>query len=177
MDTFDIKMELCKETKKWFDVANQKLNREFSYPFISFLLRGTCAGKAYTYKNEIHYNLGIAKDNFNHFVSQTVPHEVAHIVADKYFGRRCIHGREWRWVMQDVFGKEPTRCHSYDVTNHRARKTKTYLYQCSCLDGCRVGAKHHKVIGNTYAQIHCKKCKFILNPSLLIRELVQYNTA
>lgn len=172
MTDAELKEKLIEQTRYWTDFANQKLNRSFKYPIILFDLRGTTAGQAWTTSNKIRYNLGIARDNFNAFIDRTVPHEVAHLVADQYFMKNCGHGTEWKWVMGTIFGKEVSRCHSYDVTKHRVRKTKIYIYQCSCLEGCKVGAKHHKLIQTKqYNTVYCKTCRMIIDSSSLVKQL------
>lgn len=167
----ELKEKLIEETRFWYNHANEKLGRSFCYPEILFDLRGTVAGQAFTRSNKIRYNLGIAKDNFSKFIDSTVPHEVAHVIADLYFQKRCVHGKEWKWMMSEVFGKEPSRCHSYDVSSHRARNTKRYVYRCRCDSGCTCGAKHHKMIQKQTAIISCRVCSFKLIPESLIKIL------
>jgi SprT protein len=169
MQDKDIQDLLTEKTKKCFDLANQKLSRSYGYPRVDFDLRGTTAGVAYTLSNIIKYNLGIAKENLEHFLNTTVPHEVAHIIADRYFGVRCVHGQKWKMIMRNVFNLEPKRCHSYNVQNHRVRKTKLYLYPCACSCGCKVGAKHHNMIQKKVGFFTCRRCRSKLVPSVLVK--------
>jgi SprT protein len=169
-ESMDIKQKLIDETKFWYDYANEKLHRNFDYPEILFDLKGFTAGQAFSSLNKIRFNFGIAKDNLDVFLDTTVPHEVAHIVADMYFGKRCKHGKEWKWMMSQVFGKKAERCHSYDVSNHQARRTKKYVYRCYCEKGCLCGAKHHNLIQkNSLAILSCRKCKMRLLPESLLK--------
>ena len=161
----DISEKLVSETRRWVDLANKKMNILFPYPRVKTDLRGTTAGLAYSMYNLIRYNAALAKDNEEAFFARTVPHEVAHLVADFYFGERCNHGPKWKYVMNQVFGLEATRCHSYDVSGHRMRRVMRYKYQCGCADGCVVGPKHQKKILSKMATLWCKKCNHFLNES------------
>lgn len=162
--------QLREETHFWIDLANEVLKSNMPYPKVSVDKRGTVAGTAYTYSWKIRYNPVLARENWDKFRDTTVPHEVAHLVADGHFGKPCGHGREWKWVMSHVFNREPTRCHSYDVTNARARKVKRYSFQC----GCRivtVGPKRFRQIMTLGCEIYCLKCKVVLNAQNYIGEV------
>jgi SprT protein len=70
-------------------------------------------------------------------VNQTVPHEMAHLIAYAVFGTRIKpHGHEWKYVMR-VLGKEPNRCHRLDTTSVRkVRKAVTRItFHC---EKCRL---------------------------------------
>lgn len=158
MTDLDLENKLIHYSHEWIEIANEKLGTSMVYPDILCNLRGCTAGMAYSSLWKIRYNLGLARDNYQDFIEETVPHEVAHLVADHYFEKRCKHGKEWKQIMQ-LFGKEPTRCHNYDVEKHRVRRHKKYMYKCKCGD-CQIGTKHHNIIMKSRGCVFCKKCKY-----------------
>lgn len=149
---------ILSETKKYIDIANKTLSIKLPYPEVEFSLRGTTAGLAYSFQNKLNFNLSIAKENKKEFLDQTVPHEVAHIVADNFFKRRCHHDASWRGIMLNVYGKAPERCHSYEVEHLKARKTKKFLYHCSCPSNVKVGLKVHSNISSGKKNYRCVRC-------------------
>lgn len=176
MNTHEAMIALENETRACFDKANRILGRDFPYPKVQFDLRGTSAGWAYTITNRIRYNLPLAIDNWDAFISQSIPHECAHIIADKYFGVNCHHNGKWQWVMRHVFGLNPNRCHTYDVKNHRARRRFRYAYRCS---GCNkivlAALKHHKVVHSpnygVVTKIACRACRSVISPSCFVKTI------
>ena len=150
--------------------ANEVLGRSYSYPSLRFDLRGCVAGWAYTSKNVIRYNLGLAADNLDAFLVRTCVHEVGHIVADKYFMKPCGHGPNWKWVMSHVLGGPTTRTHSYDVSAHRVKTRNRYKYRCDCLNPITAGPKHHNKILRGF-RIVFKTCRRALTPADLIEKV------
>lgn len=157
MTDLDLENKLIHYSHEWIEKANELLGTSMEYPEVQCNLRGTTAGIAYTHSWKIRYNLGLARDNYQDFIEQTVPHEVAHLVADHYYEKRCVHGKEWKHIMR-LFGKEPTRCHNYDVEKHRARRHKKYIYTCKC-EACKIGTKHHNMIMRRTGRVFCRRCK------------------
>lgn len=149
-------------TRKAFDIANEKLKRDYPYPEIFFDLRGTTAGMAYPVQYKIRYNIAIAQKNKKAFLQRTTYHEAAHLIAVMYFNCRCGHNRQWRYIMQNVFGLEPSRCHNYDVSGCRARKTYLHVYNCACGQEILVGTKHHRVIQANGTVFH-KRCRLTIS--------------
>jgi SprT protein len=164
----EVAKRLVSETHKWIDLANQRLNIRCEYPTILTNLRGTCAGKAFTVSWIVQYNLGLALENEQEFFATTVPHEVAHLVADQYYGKKCMHGPLWKNIME-MFGVPAVRCHNYDVTNHRVRKAMRYIYRCSCLEGCTVGPKYHKKLQLGLSTIYCRRCEQVFTKDDLLK--------
>ncbi len=78
----------------------------------------------------IRLNLILCYENEDHFIEQTVGHEVAHLVTRKVFGltkeveengKKVVkkvrsHGKEWRSVMIN-FNLPPETCHKYDTSS------------------------------------------------------------
>jgi len=114
--------ELQKEIRRLFGVTVN--------PEIAFDLRGQAAGQANYPKNKIRFNRDLLEKYTDEFVSQTVPHEFAHLVAYTKFGRRIKpHGAEWQSVMV-ALGVKPDRTHSFEVMP--SRRLKRFLYKCNC---------------------------------------------
>lgn len=155
--------ELCK-------IANEKLGREFPVPSIRFDLRGTTAGTANAFFNWLNFNVQMAIDNEDDFFNDAVPHELSHIIAVKYFNCRAGHNREWRYIMEKVFGVRANRCHNMNVENCRVRRTFVYRYRCKCEGGTHAGAKHHNLIQQGRILI-CRKCRTSISASDLLEKL------
>jgi len=127
--------------------------KDWNKPFWCFNLQGTTAGLAYYKANKIHLNHGLLIRNKQDFLSQTIPHEIAHLVAFRVFGESGIgHGKEWKFVMR-VFGIEPNRCHKYDVSETKRKRTiKRYLFSCGC------ESKLHEITPQQFEKVMQKKC-------------------
>src|ERR1039458_2075993 len=106
--------------------------RAFELPSIEWNLRGVCAGLAQVRENRIRLNPVLLSENTEHFIRQTVPHEIAHLVNRALHGPHVrAHGPEWKSIMH-ALGLPPMRCHQYDATNVRTRTPRRYAYQCNC---------------------------------------------
>ena len=132
-------------------------------PSVSFDLRGQSAGQANYRTNRIRLNRQLLEKYTTEFVVQTVPHEFAHLVAHKKFGRRIKpHGHEWRSVMI-ALGAKPSRTHNFAVSP--TRKLRRYMFQCNCHD------KKHELTSIRYNRIkrgviyYCPACKRPLRPA------------
>ncbi len=136
-------------------------------PEIKFTKRGKVAG-CVTYKlgcdPVINFNMVLLKDNLEHFVKQTVTHEVAHFVTwIKYGhqrtagGKRIIHGTDWKNMMK-FFGVESERCHSYNTAKSTVRKMKRFTYKCDCMEHELTIIRHNKIQKGS-ASYCCNKCK------------------
>ena len=131
-------------------------------PEVAWDLPGQAAGQANGRRNLIRFNRELAERNPDEFVAQTVPHELAHLVAFQKFGARIRpHGREWQAVMV-MLGAEPCRTHRYKVTP--VRKLKRFAYQCHCPDSeyQLTSIRHNRIQrGHVYV---CKRCLQPLEP-------------
>ena len=132
-------------------------------PSVSFDLGGQSAGQANYRTNRIRLNRQLLEKYTTEFVVQTVPHEFAHLVAHKKFGRRIKpHGHEWRSVMI-ALGAKPSRTHNFAVSP--TRKLRRYMFQCNCHD------KKHELTSIRYNRIrrgviyYCPACKRPLRPA------------
>jgi len=110
--------------------AEAFFSRRFMRPQVSFKLRGQKAGVAHLNTNQLRFNPQLYQENREHFLKQTVAHEVAHLIAHQMFGSRIRpHGEEWQSIMRGVYELTPDRCHSYEI---RRRQTSRYIYRCAC---------------------------------------------
>jgi SprT protein len=122
--------KIREETLRWYSLGIQLFPQQEKPVEITFNVGGSDGGHAFWGKNSsyfrIDYNWGLAQENFEHFVSQTVPHEVAHLIANEFFKEfwpdGVSHSDLWKFVMMK-FGKSPDRCHSYNVENVKGKKS------------------------------------------------------
>lgn len=136
---------------------------------IRFDLRGRAAGQARYGTRQgiggpwiIRYNPVLLRENPDSFIAQTVPHELAHVVAFVRHGHRIRpHGPEWRAIMEQ-FGAAPERCHRYDLARIPRRATRVFPYHCGCGEHQLSSIRHHRVLaGQTYL---CRRCAGPLRP-------------
>jgi SprT protein len=139
-----------------YQQAEAFFKRPFKRPAVSLALRGQKAGVAHLHENKLRFNAELYRKNTDDFLRQTVPHEVAHLVAHQLFGGRIQpHGQEWRQIMLGVYALEPLRCHNYEVTR---RQVTRYIYRCPCVDGVfPFTAQRHGLVrqGRRYL---CRRC-------------------
>ena len=123
---------------------------------IRFDLKGKAAGQMRGH--ELRFNMDIVRNNYASFMQRTPTHEVAHILTSMKYPYGSAHGREWQYVMSSVFGLEPSRCHSYDMSNVPVRTQGKHAYKCACDTYYLTTAKHNK-IQNGYQRCQCRKCR------------------
>ena len=105
-------------------LANQKLDTTYPEPEINYQQRGTSAGTAYLQYWQIRLNPVLLIENQQQFIDEVVPHELAHLLVYRRFGRAAApHGKEWRWMMESILGVPPRRTHPFTVTSVQS---KTY---------------------------------------------------
>jgi SprT protein len=143
----------------------QQAEAFFKQPFaraeVSFKLRGQKAGVAHLTENKLRFNPQLYRDNREDFLTQTVPHEVAHLIAHQLYGLKIqAHGKQWQLIMRGVYGLAPNRCHTYEVQRRQARR---FIYRCSCPQGeFPFSAQRHALVskGRRY---FCRRCKVTLS--------------
>ena len=116
------------------------------------------AGLAYCYNNKrIELSEQLFLENIEEFLSDTIPHEVAHILtAILYPDAKQDHGPEWKSIMRKL-GVNPRRCHKYDITSCFKSKDRI-KYTCACDNYTHMLSKirHERVkIGTIY---RCNTC-------------------
>ncbi len=84
----------------------------------------------------LRFNLQLAKDNLTDFLARTVPHELAHILANarnmKTTRKVPPHGLEWRKACKDLGMAihRITRCHDYEVPKTSRKSVPTECEYC-----------------------------------------------
>jgi SprT protein len=117
-----------KITRDWYSTGIEKFPQEVHSLEISFDLGGQTAGMAWWNSNgkfRIQFNPYLLEENFVDFINDTVPHEVAHLIANEFFKemwpKGCDHGSLWKFVMVK-FGKNPERCHNYSCEHLKGKR-------------------------------------------------------
>lgn len=147
---------LFEQVERCFVQAEAFFKRPFTRPEVSLKLRGQKAGVAHLHENKLRFNPQLLRENTDDFLRQTVPHEVAHLVAHHVFGDRIApHGREWQLIMQGVYELPPLRCHNYAV---KRRQVTRYIYRCPCTSEFPFSAQRHSLVhqGRRYL---CRRCR------------------
>lgn len=152
-------------THHYIDLAGKLFNRTFDNIPVNFKLTGRAAGMYHVknYIRYIRYNPYIFSKYFDDNMQNTVPHEVAHYIADLVYGIRNIkpHGKEWSSIMRQ-FGVEPkVRCdYSLDgVPHYRHRR---FDYSCQCRTHA-ISTRRHNMILKGNRQYFCTSCNSLLN--------------
>ena len=146
--------ELTYILTRWWDAAlaiwPDKLSNA-KMPTIEFNKRLTStAGRAWHDRNYIDISYKLYQENVQAFEMDTIPHELAHIIACKYF-QSTGHDNAWRYVYQTLTGKTPSRCHSYSIARD------TFKYKCKCKEWDLSKIRHNRSEqGRAYFCPHCK---------------------
>ncbi|MNF72912.1 hypothetical protein D3C76_741600 [compost metagenome] len=143
-----------------FQQAEAFFKRPFTRPQVSLKLRGQKAGVAHLHENLLRFNPQLYRENSEHFLKQTVAHEVAHLVAHQLFGDSIQpHGEEWQLIMRGVYELPPDRCHNYAI---KRRSVTRYIYRCPCVGSdFAFSAQRHGLVrkGRRYL---CRRCRHTL---------------
>ncbi|TKI03096.1 SprT family zinc-dependent metalloprotease [Martelella alba] len=138
--------------------AGEHFGCVFEEPALNYHQRGTSAGTAWLEQWEIRLNPTLLLANQGEFVNEVIPHELAHLLVFRRFGRVAPHGREWRWMMAAVLQTEPRRTHQFDLAPVRPN---TYPYVCRCQHHELTVRRHNRVMRGE-AQYRCRQCGDIL---------------
>ncbi len=134
--------------------ANHLLERHYPEPKLLYQQRGTSAGTAWLEQWEIRLNPLLLMENQQAFIGEVVPHELAHLLVWKYFGRVAPHGKEWQWMMESILGVPARRTHQFALASVRSA---TFLYYCRCQQHQLTVRRHNKVVRNK-TRYHCVNC-------------------
>ncbi|MEY4475874.1 MAG: hypothetical protein RL248_1641 [Pseudomonadota bacterium] len=135
-------------------LANQHLGTQYPEPEVNYHQRGTSAGSACLQSFEIRLNPVLLLENQHAFIDEVVPHELAHLLVYRQFGRVAPHGKEWRWMMEQVLHVPASRTHQFEVTSVRS---KTFNYQCQCQQHALTILRHNKVQRGE-SEYRCRQC-------------------
>jgi SprT protein len=164
MNDYELKEAIRKRYKDCCEIAATKYNIPVNELSIRFDLTNVTAGMfCWNMHCECYFrvNLEIARNNFEDYLKRTIPHEVSHYIARLMYGYVRSHGREWKRIMWNIFGLEPSRCHSYDVKDIIVKK-KPHKYNCGC------GTEHylsnivHRRVQLNPLYYRCNLCRTVL---------------
>lgn len=133
--------------------AGSHLKQTFAEPTILYQQRGTTAGSAWLQQWEIRLNPVLLLENKQQFIDEVVPHELAHLLVWKQFGKVAPHGKEWKWMMETVLGVSARRTHRFSTDSLQ----KTFAYHCQCRQHLLTVRRHNRVLrGET--RYRCTGC-------------------
>ncbi|MCG7874030.1 MAG: SprT-like domain-containing protein [Candidatus Thiodiazotropha lotti] len=146
-------------TRQLLASAEQSFKLSPCHPEILFDLKGKSAGLLVIHPSgqmKIRYNSTLLAQYGEKFLEQTVPHEVAHLLARRLYGQSIKpHGSEWRSIMS-YFNVPANRCHSFDTSQSAARSMRYFDYHCLCRQHKLSAIRHNRIIsGVTYL---CQTC-------------------
>lgn len=124
-------------------------------PTLSLNQRGTIAGAAILQKHHIRLQPTLFEQNKTYFLEQVLPHELAHLIAHRFYGKVSPHGREWQHIMEGVFKRPAIRTHQLDISR---LGLKRFSYACSCGEVALSIRRHNKVVNKQQSYI-CRTCK------------------
>lgn len=84
----------------------------------------TTAGLAYCGEHRVEFSAELMWEHTDYFIADTIPHEVAHIVAELQHPGCRPHGVEWKNAMKYLSGIEAKRLHSMVNSVWAAKKAK-----------------------------------------------------
>lgn len=141
--------------------AEQIYQRAFGVISVRFDLTGRTAGMYRVQHGTrlIRYNPYIFAKYYTDGMTQTVPHEVAHYVADLMHGLRRVrpHGPEWRAIAQALGASTRATCR-YDLSGIPQRRQRLFAYHCSCTQH-QLGTGRHNKIHNGERVYLCRRCR------------------
>lgn len=147
-------------TQYYLDRAAVLFQRAFPSVAVQFDLRGQSAGQfhwtARSRQCVIRYNPWVFAADFEHHLTDTVIHEVAHYLVYQLYGARTrAHGMEWRRVMK-AFGIAPRATGRYDLTGVPVRRQQRHSYRCDCRQHELTSTRHNRhQQGSKYI---CRSC-------------------
>lgn len=125
------------------------LNKHLPLPNVSYKLRGNSAGRAHMATRAIDFNLRLLSEHSDEFLTNSVPHEYAHIVVADTVGEVPYHhGADWQRLMK-ICGVAPNVTHTYS-------SRKVYTYLCSCNIHRATESQHRAIVKG--ASFTCNLC-------------------
>lgn len=161
-DGRDLQTQAVELTEYWIRRARELTGtsaRRLPVPEVSFDLRGRSAGQAIFARRRreirIRINATLLASHPREMLEDTVPHEVAHVVIFRLYGRKAKpHGEEWKALMR-AFGVDPAPCHT--LPTEPVRQLQRFRYECACEDPAWLTSIRHKRAqqGTDYV---CRRC-------------------
>ncbi|WP_220720341.1 SprT family zinc-dependent metalloprotease [Agarivorans litoreus] len=147
--------QLTQQVEQCFRLAESYFKQSFQRPELVLSSRKSkVAGSANLSQWRLRFNAHFYQQQPEHFLAQTVPHEVAHLVCHAVYGRVKPHGVEWQQIMQQVFNCPATTTHSYSIEYLQLPSVE---YYCACQTHQLSIRRHNNV--QRGASYQCKRCK------------------
>ena len=158
--------QVLAETEKYIALAETLFGQSFAPIPVYFDLSGRTSGM-YKVRGEdrcIRYNPYIFALYFDEHLLVTVPHEVAHYVADSLHGLATIkpHGLEWRSIMAR-FDVDASRTFQHSLEGVPQRQHRRVTYFCACGEHA-LGIRRHNKVCRGQAAYKCRHCHEELKP-------------
>src|SRR6266404_7376052 len=168
MTLTEVKSQLEEKMVEVLIALEKQLNRTLPVPLLELKKLGRCAGRANSNTNTIQMNPDFCLNgHWSQMRDVTLPHEVAHIVADFIYVNdyrnkganleNRPHGVLWRHVM-GLLGLPPERCHNMDTTEVSHTRPKPFKYVCECSTHMVGAIKHGRAQRGEYRSWKCRKC-------------------
>lgn len=141
-----------------FSLAESHFKTPMQRPAISWRKSGKNAGTANLTVNKINFNPVLFTHNRQAYFDEVIPHEVSHVVVYQIYGRVSPHGKQWQWVMHNLFGAPARTTHNFDLA---PLGLKQYVYQCQCGEMNLSVRRHNKVVRQKQ-QYLCRGCRAVL---------------
>lgn len=153
--------QVIARTRHCIELAGRIFQQTFAPIPVSFSLSGRAAGMYHVRRRAryIRYNPYIFAKFFDDNLQHTVPHEVAHYIADVLYGIKHIkpHGREWRHIMQALGAEIRVTC-DYDLEGIPQRRQRRFAYACRCRT-YEITTRRHNMIVRGERRYRCPACR------------------
>ncbi|WP_338626441.1 SprT family zinc-dependent metalloprotease [Agarivorans sp. OAG1] len=155
--------QITHQVEQCFRLAESYFKQSFKRPALVLSSRKSkVAGSANLSQWRLRFNAHFYLQQPEHFLAQTVPHEVAHLVCHAVYGRVKPHGVEWQQIMQQVFNCPAATTHNYSLEH---LQLSSFEYRCACQVHQLSVRRHNKVLKG--ASYQCRKCHAPLIASTL----------
>lgn len=153
--------ECLDKAREYFPDEAERIRK----PFIGFNLTGTSAGRAIYSQRKIvlnpHIFKGLSEEAQQEFIDETIPHEVAHIVAYQVHRHSQAHNAKWGEIMK-LFGFEDWRSqitHCLPVDNVPSLKRRKSLKCPQCAASWTVTPKKAARFRRGEVSYQCPRCR------------------
>jgi len=154
-----LKVEVTQSIKRFLLMAEKNYGKIYSMPSVSYDLNSTVGGTANYSLWHIQVNPRMFVKNKDHYLINTIGHEVAHLITSDNHGDHIKdHGKEWKDTMA-IFGLEPKRCHSYQTYSKPRKRQKRFLYVCQCNRVYRLTVTRRRQIDRG-KEVYCPRCGY-----------------
>lgn len=155
-----LQQAVMRSLREKLQLANHRLERSYPEPKLVYQQRGTAAGTAWLQHWEIRLNPVLLLENQQAFIDEVVPHELAHLLVWKHFGRVAPHGKEWKWMMESILDVPAQRTHKFEIESVRSR---SFPYRCGCQQHQLTVRRHNRVVRGE-SEYRCVRCGDCLSP-------------